>query len=169
MRYKKIVLIGMMGSGKTAVAKKISEKINFALIELDEIFEKSENISIRNFFEKYGEAEFRKKENIILKNNIEKDNVVISTGGGVILEQKNRDLLFQDDILTIYLNTEPQIIYQRIKNDTTRPLLLVDNPLERIKDILLKREVYYNKAKLKIETNNKTIEEVVKEIELWIK
>jgi len=165
MKYKKIALIGMMGSGKSTVSKELAKKLNYNLYDTDEIFEKKYKSSIADFFKVFKEEEFRKKETEILKELIQKENIVISTGGGIILKKENRDLLFQDDVLTIYLETSPEAIYNRIKNDKTRPLLLVENPKEEIKKILKNREKYYNLAKIKINTDNKSIEEILK----WIK
>ena len=165
MKYKRIALIGMMGSGKSTVAKALAEKINFELQELDEIFEKEENISIADFFRKNGEENFRIKETQILKNALKKENTIISCGGGIIIKKENRDLLFQKDILTIYLKADKNTILKRIKKDTKRPLLNTKNQLETIEEILSNREVFYNQAKYTIETDNKTIEDIIKEIE----
>ena len=165
MKYKKIALIGMMGSGKSSTAKVLAEKLNFELQELDEIFEKEENISIADFFKKNGEENFRTKETQILKNALKKDNTVISCGGGIIIKEENKNLLFKDDILTIYLKADKNTILKRIKNDTTRPLLNTKNQLEAIEEILSKRENFYKQAKYIIETDNKSIEEIIKEIE----
>ena len=169
MKYKKIALIGMMGSGKSAISKVLANKLNYKLLELDEIFEKQQNCSIANFFKKYGEQNFRKIESEILKETFQKENIVLSCWGGVISKKENRDLLFQDNILTIYLEANIETIYDRIKNNTTRPLLMVENPKKEIERILLQREKYYNLANIKINTDNKKIEEVAKEILLWIK
>lgn len=169
MKYKKIILIGMMGSGKSTIAKRIAPILNYEALELDEIFEKEQNISISNFFKKFGEAKFRQIETQILKQALQKENTVISSGGGVILKKENRDLLFQNDILTIYLEAGYKTIYDRIKNDTTRPLLKVNDPKKEIENILSDRKKYYNLAKIKITTDNKTENEITEEILKWIK
>lgn len=169
MKYKKIVLIGMMGCGKSSISKLLATKINYKLTDLDEIFEIQEKISIKDFFEKFGEENFRIKETENLKSALNEENVIISTGGGVILKKENKDLLFQNNILTIYLKTNAETIYNRIKNDTTRPLLQVENPKKEIENILAKREKDYSLAKITIETDNKTKEEIVEEIIKWIK
>ena len=163
MKYNKIALIGLMGSGKSAVAKILAKRLNYKLIELDEIFEQQQNTTISNFFKKFGEEKFRQIESNILKNSLE-DNSIISTGGGIILKQENRNLLFSENILTIYLKASSEIIYDRIKNDKSRPLLLVENPKKEIENIIKKRESYYNQAKIKINTDDKTIDKIVEEI-----
>ena len=169
MKYSKIVLIGMMGSGKSSISQILAEKINFTSIELDKLFEEQEKISINDFFKTYGEKDFRKKETKILIDSLQNENIVLSTGGGIILKESNRKLLFKDNILTIFLEANSETIYERIKNDTSRPLLQVPNPQKEIEEILKKREEYYNLAKIKINTDNKTIEEIIEEILKWIK
>jgi shikimate kinase len=169
MKYNKIVLIGMMGSGKSSISKLLAEKLNFNLFELDEIFEKQESITIKEFFEIFKEEAFRKKETEILINSLKKESIVLSTGGGIILKKENRDLLFNDEILTIYLKANVETIYKRIKNDNSRPLLQVENPKKEIEKILNARKKYYNLAKIQICTDNKTKEEIIEEILKWIK
>ena len=169
MKHKKIAFIGMMGSGKSTIAKNLAENCNLELFEADEIFEKQEKITIRDFFEKFGEEEFREKESEILKKIVKKENFILSTGGGIVLKKENREILFDSDITTIYLKASPNSIYNRIKNQTQRPLLQVQNPREEIEKIIKNREIYYNLANYSILTDNKTINEITVEIEkiLW--
>ena len=164
MKHNKIALIGMMGSGKTTVSKLLSDKLNFNLFDIDEIFEKENNIQIKDYFSKYGEKNFRLKEAQILQNLSSEKNCVISCGGGIILSKENQDILFSTDITTIYLETDTKTIFERLKNDTSRPLLMVENTKEEIEKILNKRADLYNLAQIKINTNNKTTEEISKEI-----
>ncbi|MBQ4645747.1 MAG: shikimate kinase [Candidatus Gastranaerophilales bacterium] len=167
MKHNKIILIGMMGSGKSTISKALAQKNNLELIELDEIFEKQENISIKDFFKEFKEEKFRQIETEILKKALEKQNSIISTGGGIVLKKENRDLL--ENYFTIYLKASPETLFERLKNDNSRPLLQTQNPKKEIEKILSTREQYYSKAKQTIETDNKTKEEIIKEIEQWIK
>ena len=164
MKYKKIALIGMMGSGKTTVSKELSKKINIELFETDEIFEIKYKTKIKDFFKLYGEEKFRQLETNILKEITTKNNFIISTGGGIVLEPENRKILFCTDIITFYLKTSTKTIFERIKNDTERPLLLVENPKKEIENILKKRELFYENASKTIITDNKTTKEIVEEI-----
>ena len=169
MKYKKIALIGMMGCGKTTIAKILAKDLGLYLYESDEIFENIEKISIKDYFNQFGEESFRQKETRILTNISQKENFILSTGGGIILKKENRDLLFNSNICTIYLETSADEIYERIKKDDKRPLLLVENPKEEIKKILNSRKNFYNLAKIKIKTDNKKIEDIIEEIKeiLW--
>lgn len=164
MNYRKIALIGMMGSGKSAVSKALAQKLNLKRFEADEIFEQKHSIKIKDFFKNFGEPLFREEETKILKELLRSDDFVLSCGGGVVLSPVNQKLLFNNEILTIYLQASSDTIYDRIKADKTRPLLLVDNPKEEIEKILLKRVDLYKKAHITITTDNKTINEIVEEI-----
>ncbi|MBQ8634960.1 shikimate kinase [bacterium] len=171
MKHNKIALIGMMGSGKSTISKLLSEKLGYSLFELDEIFEQQEKIKIKDFFAKYKEEKFRKIEAEILKKSIKNDNFILSCGGGIILAKENRSILFENEILSIYLKTSPDNIFKRIKNDTSRPLLLAENPKQEIEKILDSREMYYNKAHIIIETDDKSQQKILEEIleEIWKK
>ena len=164
MKYKKIAFIGMMGCGKTTISRLLAYKSGFLFVDLDEIFEKENNIKIKDFFKTQGETAFRKKETEILERFSKTENIIISTGGGIILKQENQEILFNKDIFTIYLKTSAENIFNRIKNDTTRPLLLVSNPKKEIEKILYSREFLYENANLIITTNNKTKEEILEEV-----
>ena len=160
---KKMAFIGMMGSGKTSVVQAFSKFHQKKCFDLDFIFEKKYG-KISDFFKNYGEETFRKKETELLEEVIKNDEFVLSTGGGIILSEKNREILFRGDICTIYLSANPDTIYERIKNDTTRPLLIVKNPKEEIRKILENRKKFYKLANIEIKTDNKNIDEIVKEI-----
>ena len=164
MKYKKIAFLGMMGSGKTSAANAFSKLSKIELFDLDDIFVNKYSIEIKDYFAKYGEDDFRKKETELLENISKKDSFILSTGGGIILSNKNRNILFKKDIYTIYLKTSIDTIYERLKDDRSRPLLLVKDPKEEIKKILSTREKYYSMANLVINTDNKTIDEISEEL-----
>jgi len=167
MKYNKIALIGMMGSGKSSVAFELSKNINIKAYDSDKIFEEKYQTTIRDFFEKYDEKTFREYESELLKETVKLESFILSTGGGIVLSEENRDILFNKDIYTIFLSANPETIYNRIKNDTTRPLLLVQNPKSEIEKIINKRINYYKMARKTILTDDKSIKEIVEEI-LWL-
>lgn len=164
MKYNKIALIGMMGSGKSTISKLLAQKLGFLALEADDIFEQQEKISIKEYFKTFGEESFRLKEAEILKSAILNNNIVISCGGGIVLKKENQEILFNSDVLTIYLEADIENIYNRIKEDSSRPLLQVQNPKEEIEKILNSRKNLYEKAKIKIKTDNKEPNIITEEI-----
>lgn len=160
---KNIVLFGFMGAGKSSVGKMLAERLNISFIEMDEIIENENKMTISDIFEEYGEAHFRELEKDLVKR-ISKDNsCVISTGGGVVLDEENVKLLGKNGIL-ISLMAREKVIYERIKNETQRPLLKTENILQKIKEMLDYRRPFYEKAGHCIDTSDRSKEEVVEEI-----
>jgi len=160
---KNIVLIGFMGTGKTVVARQLARILGMKIIDVDTEIEKSMKMTINDIFKQFGEPRFREIETEIIKQVSENKNVIISTGGGVVLKQENIDSLRNNGII-ICLTAEPETILKRTSNSNDRPLLRVDNPIKRIKELLDFRQPYYEKADLMINTENKTPLQIAEEI-----
>jgi len=159
-----IVLIGMMGSGKTTVAKELSKLIpEYSLSDIDEEIEKSTGKKISDIFLKYGEAHFRNLEKDKIEKISQKQNQIISLGGGAFENEENRTIILNSSI-TIYLKTSPQEIFSRVKNEFHRPLLQKNCTTERITELIKKREPNYLKADIIITTDNKKPEDIAQEI-----
>lgn len=159
-----IILIGMMGCGKTTVAKELSLSLfEYSLVDIDSEIEKSSNRKISEIFLKFGEKHFRLLEEDKIKTFCKFQNQIISVGGGAFENPDNRDILLNSGKV-IYLYATPVEIYERIKNETHRPLLRKNFSVERISEILKARETNYKKAHAKIDTNGKSPYDVVKEI-----
>ena len=163
MKYKKIALIGMMGSGKSTISKLLAEKVNIKALDCDEIFVQNFG-NIKDYFAQFGEKSFREKETEILFQVSKKDSFILSCGGGIISSEINRSILFNQDIFTIYLETSPKEIYKRVRDDKERPLLETSDKLKSIRDILLEREKYYSMADITISTDLKDPDSIVREI-----
>lgn len=141
-----IILIGYMGCGKTTLGKKISYRERIALLDTDKRIEQKQNKSINEIFDEDGEPAFRQMETECLKEFLDySDHYVISAGGGLPMKEENRALMKQLGTV-IYLKAESDTIYNRLKNDTTRPLLRGDNPQEKIKTMIEMRNPYYEEA-----------------------
>ena len=179
-----MILIGYMGCGKSTIGRRISQKFQWTFIDTDEWIEKKEGITIKEIFASQGEEYFRDLETLCLKellqefqgqvegkeNKIdgvfpETEGVVISVGGGLPIREENQRLLKQLGTV-IYLKANPDTIYERVKSDTTRPLLQTENPRQKIKDMLAIREEKYQAATdVVIEVDGKSVLQVVEEIE----
>jgi shikimate kinase len=137
-----IVLIGLMGSGKTTLGRLLAEKTGFAFIDTDELIETSEGRSIKDIFDTDGEAAFRQLETKYLNQLSELSDCVISTGGGIVLSEENRKSLL--DLGRVYwLNPTLEALSERLKSDKSRPLLQNQNITEILTDLLHKREALY--------------------------
>ena len=163
-KYKNIYLIGLMGSGKTTLGKILSKKLDKHFYDSDQVIEEKLGVNVPMIFEYEGEAGFREREKDILKELVSKQNIVLATGGGIILSESNRDLLAKNGIV-IYLKSNQKDLVLRMKNDKTRPLLKNGNVELIIKKLCQEREPLYEEiADFKVVTKNKRIYEVVNEI-----
>jgi shikimate kinase len=160
---RNIVLVGFMGTGKSAVGKLLAKKLNMDFLESDEMIETREKMSVKDIFEKKGEPYFRLVEKEVVKEASSRKNLVISAGGGAIVDEANLKTLKNSGII-ICLKASPEIILKRTKDLKTRPLLNVPDPKKQIEDLLKKREPYYNKADYSIETDNLSVDEVVAKV-----
>ena len=115
-----------MGAGKTTVGIELAKKLSYKLIDTDQSIENDQSRKIKDIFSEDGEPFFRNLETLKLKELINEENAIISTGGGIILKDENRSIL--NDLFTIYLKADFENIFNRIKQDTSRPLLLTDDP-----------------------------------------
>jgi shikimate kinase len=163
-----IILIGFMGSGKSAVGHELAGQLKMDYLDTDEIIEKTERMSISNIFDHLGEPYFRDLETNVIRTLQDYDNFVISTGGGMVLREENVKMLREIGPLVL-LWADPETVYQRVRQETHRPLLNVSDPRAGIKKILDYRTPVYNKvADLKIDTSKMSVEEAVKEIREWL-
>ena len=159
-----IALIGMMGSGKTTVAEELHKLLpDYALVDIDKEIEKGSGRKIPELFLKFGEAHFRALENEKIRKFSNNTDQIIALGGGAFENDNNRRILLKN-CTVIYLKASAQEIYNRIKNEFHRPLLRKNFSVERIDEIMKKREVNYKKADITITTDGKTPKEAAAEI-----
>lgn len=158
---KNIILIGYRGSGKTTVGKFLADKIKYEFADTDEYIEKNQKISIPEIVDRYGWNYFRNIETKITKSISLNNNMVVSTGGGIILRQENMDNLKKNG-WTVYLRTTPLKIYDRIKDSQNRPSLTGNKSfLDEIYEVLKEREHLYEKyADYIIDTDDYNITEL---------
>lgn len=160
---KTIVLIGMMGSGKTTIGKLLGEKLTLRSIDIDVIIEQNERRTVSEIFQNEGEKYFRNIERETIKKNFTNKDLIISLGGGAFEDQLTQELLLKNSTV-IYLKTSPNVILERIKNNTNRPLLKNQMTVEKIQSIILQRQKNYELANITILTDNKNTDKIVEEI-----
>lgn len=160
---KNIVLTGFMGTGKTEVGRILSRKLGCVLVDADTEIEKEQKMTIAEIFKRYGEPKFRDIEADVIRRLSMMENTIISTGGGAVLRQENMDNLRKNGVI-VCLTASPETILKRTSSNNDRPLLQVENPLQKIKELLEFRRPYYEEADIMIDTEGKTPLEVAEEI-----
>lgn len=163
---RNVILIGFMGSGKTTVGLRLSYRLRRTVIDTDKEIEKEEKRTISDMFAEDGEEYFRDRETAYLHKLSESTGCrIISVGGGLPLREENRRLLHELGQV-FYLKASAETIYERVKHDTTRPLLQGDNPKEKIRSLLALRDnCYAEAADVTIDVNGKDFEHILDEIE----
>jgi shikimate kinase len=154
-----IYLVGFMGTGKTAVGQGLARRLNLKFVDLDSIIEQKEGLKIVDIFATQGEAYFRDAETAALEAVSKSQDLIIACGGGIVLKEANISLM-QDTGLCICLEARLDVIFQRVKRFTHRPLLNVEDPKTEIKELLDKRAPFYTKVRHHIDTSDLTIEQV---------
>ena len=160
-----IILIGPMGSGKTSTGRMLAREMGYVFADTDEEVTKRTGVSIAYIFDVEGEEGFRKRECSALKECLNDNNKVISTGGGIVLSKENRDLL-QDRGTVVYLQTSIRSQVKRTAPTNNRPLLQNKDPKEILEKLMLTRAPLYEEiADITIMTDNKSLQEMLKEIQ----
>jgi shikimate kinase len=157
-------MIGMMGAGKTAVGTALARSLNVAFVDSDHEIEEAANETIAEIFEKYGELFFRKKESQVLARLLEGKACILSTGGGAFLQKDNRDLIARKG-LAVWLKADEDLLWSRVRHKTTRPLLRVPDPRQKLSSLLKDREPYYREAGLVVEADeNYSVQDMADEV-----
>lgn len=169
-KRKNIVLIGFMGSGKTTLGLKLSYLLKMPVEDTDKLIERQEGRSITRIFADDGENYFRELETEMLHKCAEqKYERILSVGGGTPVNPVNRELLHQCGTV-VYLRVSPEVVYERLKNDTTRPLLQCENPLEKIRELLAVRDAVYTEcADIILDVDNRHSDELAEELQLRLR
>ena len=149
-----------MGSGKTAVGKRLAKRLGYTFLDTDLLIEEKTGKSISDIFSKDGEDYFRDIETLILTELTGINDHVIATGGGIVTRKENIRRLRELGFI-IWLKASPETIFKRVSTKTHRPLLKVDNPLEQIKRLMSQREQSYSEADLTIDTDGYEVDDIV--------
>ncbi|MDO4288252.1 MAG: shikimate kinase [Eubacterium sp.] len=149
---KSIALIGFMGTGKTTLGKRLARKLGLEFVDTDQLIEMRQGKKISEIFADEGEAAFRQMERELLGELCARDNLLISTGGGIVLDARNRECLKNNTFL-VTLTARPGSIYNRVKNGKNRPLLESDDLYKRIVTMMAKRKKFYAIGHLVVKTD----------------
>ena len=164
-----IFLIGLMGAGKSTIGRQLAKELGKNFHDSDIEIEKRTGVGIDVIFDIEGEEGFRRRETGMLRELVEKRGIVLATGGGVVLAPENQQLL-KDNGLVVYLRATAEHLAGRVRQDRKRPLLQSGDKLTKISELLTRREPIYSKlADMVVETNDKNVYRVVREISRMVK
>jgi len=161
---RSLALVGMMGSGKSTVGKRLARALGRPFVDMDAELERRCGVPIQTIFELEGEEGFRRRESDLLQTLCPATGLVLATGGGVVLREANRVLL-RAHTRVIYLQAALQDLWLRLRHDRSRPLLRSADPRARVAELLAAREpIYREVADLCVTTGRQAPERVVNEI-----
>lgn len=147
---KTVVLVGMMGAGKTAVGKALAAMFDVPFLDSDVEIEAAANMSIKEIFERDGEAFFRDRESEVIERLLDNERGILSAGGGAFLSERNRDMIRQKGV-SVWLKADLELLWNRVKHKDTRPLLRTDDPYQTLKALYEARRPFYEMADLAVE------------------
>ncbi len=140
-----LILVGMMGSGKTTMGRALAKHLGKVFVDSDEEIIKRTGVTVPHIFDVEGEAGFRLREAAAIRDLVGRDNLVLATGGGAVLEEQNRAMLQQNGIV-IYLKASVHDLWQRTRHDRNRPLLQTDNPHAKLTELFHQRDPLYRQV-----------------------
>jgi len=165
-----IVLVGMMGAGKTTVGRCLARATGKTFVDSDEEIQKRTGVTIPHIFEVEGEAGFRKRESATIHDLLQRDDIVLATGGGAVIAPENRHDMSANGTV-VYLKSSVHDLWQRTRHDRNRPLLQTADPRAKLRELLTQREPFYLEAADEIVPTGKQsvhalIQELLKRLEL---
>lgn len=161
---KTVVLVGMMGAGKTAVGRALAATLGVPFIDSDAEIEKAANMSIPEIFARDGEGFFREKESQVIARLLEEERCILSTGGGAYLAEGNREVISQRGV-AVWLDADVELLWSRVRHKDTRPLLRTENPRQTLEEIFEARVPLYSLADVPVKAlAGLTIEEMAQRV-----
>ena len=147
---KTVALVGMMGSGKSAIGTALSRRLGVPFLDSDAEIEAAANMTIAEIFDAYDEAFFRQKEAQVIARLLETEIGILSTGGGAFLQETNRTAISEKGV-AVWLRADVELLWKRVSHKTTRPLLLTDDPRATLESLYAVRVPEYAKAALVVD------------------
>ncbi|MEM1051248.1 MAG: shikimate kinase [Pseudomonadota bacterium] len=168
---KPIVLVGLMGVGKSTVGRRLAEMLGRDFVDADEAIEEAAQRSISEIFEEFGEAYFRDGERRVIGRLMDEERGVIATGGGAFVDQDTRALIL-DQAIAVWIHSDIDTLVERTSRRDTRPLLKNGDPREILTRLFNEREPFYSQAQIKVESKNaphaETAGVILKAIDKWL-
>ena len=163
-KHNKIFLVGPMGAGKTTIGKQLAEALSVDFIDSDHQIESRTGVTIPHIFDVEGEEGFRRREEAIIDELTQKQNIVLATGGGAVIRKANRQHLKSRGIV-IYLHASIDQLLERTSRDKNRPLLQTEDPRAKLEELMATREPLYREvADIVVDTEQQPVAKVVKQI-----
>jgi shikimate kinase len=148
---KTVVMVGMMGAGKTAVGTALARQLGVPFLDSDEELSRAASRTIAEIFERDGEAFFRQRETEVIGRLLRGEPCVLSTGGGAFLSATNRQLIHEAGV-SVWLRADLELLWQRVRHKSTRPLLRTANPRETLRELYDARLPLYAQADLTVDS-----------------
>lgn len=148
---KTVVMVGMMGAGKTAVGRTVASMLNVPFLDSDAEIESAANMSIAEIFARDGEPFFRERETEVIGRLLDNERGILSTGGGAFMNAHNREMITQRGV-SVWLDADLSLLWERVRHRDTRPLLRVDNPFEVLSTLYNTRVPVYALADLSVKS-----------------
>lgn len=162
---KPIVLVGLMGAGKTTVGRRLAQRLHLPFVDADHEIEAAAGMSVSDIFDKFGEPHFRDGERRVIARLVDGTPKVIATGGGAFVNESTRSLIL-DQAIAIWLDAEPAILADRVRRRDTRPLLRDRDPLEVLTELAKVRNPHYALAHIRVPSvaapHETTVEAILK-------
>lgn len=155
---KTLVLIGMMGAGKTAIGRKLSARLSLRFIDADEEIEAAAGCMIDELFAKYGESAFREGEKRVIERLLGQPICILATGGGAFMDERNRATIRRDAI-SVWLKADLKTLWQRVRRRSHRPLLKTENPKGTLEALMEQRYPVYATADITVESDEGPLDE----------
>jgi len=154
LRAHTLVLVGMMGAGKSSVGKRLAQALDLPFKDADEEIERAAGLTIPDIFALRGEAEFREGERRVIARLLDDPPHVLATGGGAFVNPETRALMRSKQAITIWLKADPEVLARRVGRKDNRPLLRGKDPRQVLTELLAAREPAYRQADLVVESND---------------
>ena len=160
---KTVVLVGIMGAGKSTVGKILADRLGMRFIDADQEIERAAGCTITDFFEKYGEVEFRKGEARVISRILAGEPCVLATGGGAFMSEATR-LLIKKIATSVWLRVSFEVLAKRLEKRFDRPLLQTADPQQTLKALIKKRYPIYNDADFIVDAENDGVDITVSKV-----